>query len=103
MNSQWYQANPYQFHLLTLGTLHSLPTPVPRNNQKIVKPQFFEYLDKEKEAWEAVHSVRNWIIRRTTGQVGLCLSLKIGAFANGEMCRTGTFGGLVDGVRQRLP
>ncbi|KAM6494899.1 Rad17 cell cycle checkpoint domain containing protein [Amanita muscaria] len=66
----WYQANPYQFHLLTLGTLHSLPTPVPRNNQKIVKPQFFEYLEKEKEAWEAVHNVRNWIIRRTTGQDG---------------------------------
>ncbi|THH00552.1 hypothetical protein EW145_g7063 [Phellinidium pouzarii] len=24
----WYQTNPHQFHLLTLGTLHALPSPV---------------------------------------------------------------------------
>ncbi|KAF8347458.1 Rad17 cell cycle checkpoint protein-domain-containing protein [Amanita rubescens] len=61
----WYQANPYRFHLLTLGTLHSLPSPVPRRNQKVVKPEFFEYREKEKEAWGTVHDVRNWVVRRT--------------------------------------
>ncbi|KAK2467922.1 hypothetical protein APHAL10511_000217 [Amanita phalloides] len=64
----WYQANPHQFHLLTLGTLHSLPSPVPRKNQKILKPQFFEYLEKEKEAWGAVHDVHNWLMHRTSSQ-----------------------------------
>ncbi|KAJ7263109.1 Rad17 cell cycle checkpoint protein-domain-containing protein [Mycena rebaudengoi] len=50
----WYQANPHRFHLLTLGTLHSLPTPVTRRSQKIFKPEFFDFLNREKDAWEAV-------------------------------------------------
>ncbi|KAJ7025587.1 Rad17 cell cycle checkpoint protein-domain-containing protein [Mycena alexandri] len=58
----WYQANPHRFHLLTLGTLHSLPSPVPRRSQKMFKPEFFEYLNKEKDAWEAVRDVRGWIM-----------------------------------------
>ncbi|KAJ7148866.1 hypothetical protein C8R46DRAFT_1311007 [Mycena filopes] len=58
----WYQANPHRFHLLTLGTLHSLPSPVPRRSQKMFKPEFFEYLNKEKDAWEAVRDVRGWIV-----------------------------------------
>ncbi|KAJ3740153.1 Rad17 cell cycle checkpoint protein-domain-containing protein [Lentinula detonsa] len=58
----WYQVNPYRFHLLALGTLHSLPTPVPRLNQKVCKPEFFDNLNKEKEAWEGVRDVRSWII-----------------------------------------
>ncbi|KAF7325912.1 hypothetical protein MKEN_00442000 [Mycena kentingensis (nom. inval.)] len=58
----WYQANPHQFHLLALGTLHSLPSPVPRKNQKPFKPQFFDFLAKEKDAWEAVRDVRGWIM-----------------------------------------
>ncbi|KAJ7242936.1 hypothetical protein C8J57DRAFT_1477252 [Mycena rebaudengoi] len=49
----WYQANPHRFHLLTLGTLHSLPTPVTRRSQKIFKTEFFDFLNREKEAWEA--------------------------------------------------
>ncbi|KAJ7694789.1 Rad17 cell cycle checkpoint protein-domain-containing protein [Mycena rosella] len=57
----WYQANPHRFHLLTLGTLHSLPTPVPRRAQKVFKPEFFDFLTKEKDAWEGVRDVRGWI------------------------------------------
>ncbi|KAF9070729.1 Rad17 cell cycle checkpoint protein-domain-containing protein [Rhodocollybia butyracea] len=58
----WYQANPHRFHLLALGTLHSLPTPVLRQGQKVFKPDFFDNLDKEKEAWEGVKDVRSWIV-----------------------------------------
>ncbi|KAJ7170997.1 Rad17 cell cycle checkpoint protein-domain-containing protein [Mycena filopes] len=58
----WYQANPHRFHLLTLGTLHSLPSPVPRRSQKMFKPEFFEYLNKEKDAWEAVRDIRGWLV-----------------------------------------
>lgn len=35
----------------------------------MVKPQFFEYLEKEKEAWAAVHDVRNWVVRKTSAHV----------------------------------
>ncbi|KAJ7856757.1 Rad17 cell cycle checkpoint protein-domain-containing protein [Mycena olivaceomarginata] len=58
----WYQANPHRFHLLTMGTLHSLPSPVPRRGQKLFKPEFFDYLTKEKDAWDAVRDVRGWIV-----------------------------------------
>ncbi|KAJ7248242.1 Rad17 cell cycle checkpoint protein-domain-containing protein [Mycena haematopus] len=62
----WYQANPHRFHLLTMGTLHSLPTPVPRRGQKLFKPEFFDYLAKEKDAWDAVRDVRGWIVEDAT-------------------------------------
>ncbi|KAJ6460973.1 Rad17 cell cycle checkpoint protein-domain-containing protein [Mycena sanguinolenta] len=62
----WYQANPHRFHLLTMGTLHSLPTPVPRRSQKLFKPEFFDYLTKEKDAWDAVRDVRGWIVEDAT-------------------------------------
>ncbi|KAF7973610.1 hypothetical protein HWV62_14780 [Athelia sp. TMB] len=58
---QWYQANPAQFHLLALGALHSLPTPVERRGQVFCKPQFFEALRREKEAGEAVVHVQRWL------------------------------------------
>ncbi|PPQ88176.1 hypothetical protein CVT25_005141 [Psilocybe cyanescens] len=57
----WYQANPHQFHLLTLGTLHSLPSPVPRRSQKYFKPEFFGFLQKEKDAWDGVCATRDWL------------------------------------------
>ncbi|KIK63965.1 hypothetical protein GYMLUDRAFT_40178 [Collybiopsis luxurians FD-317 M1] len=60
----WHQINPYRFHLMALGTLHSLPTPVPRLSQKVYKPDFFENLNKEKEAREGVRDVRSWIIEQ---------------------------------------
>ncbi|KAF5381671.1 hypothetical protein D9615_005567 [Tricholomella constricta] len=58
----WYQANPHRFHLLTLGALHSLPSPVARRNQKILKPAFFDCLQKEKSAWEGVRDARGWAL-----------------------------------------
>ncbi|KDR70220.1 hypothetical protein GALMADRAFT_255090 [Galerina marginata CBS 339.88] len=57
----WYQANPHQFHLLTLGTLHSLPSPVPRRSQKYFKPEFFSFLQKEKDAWDGVRATQDWL------------------------------------------
>lgn len=59
----WYQANPHRFHLLTLGTLHSLPSPVPRRSQKVFKPEFFNSLQREKDARDAVTITREWIAR----------------------------------------
>lgn len=50
--------NPFRFHLLTLGTLHSLPCPVTRRGQKILKPEFFEMLKREREAEEGIELVR---------------------------------------------
>ncbi|KAF8588611.1 Rad17-domain-containing protein [Ramaria rubella] len=43
------QQNPHQFHILTLGVLHSLPSPVPRRSQKMLKPEFFDILKKTRE------------------------------------------------------
>jgi len=60
---QWYQTNPHQFHLLALGTLHSLPAPVQRRGQRVYKPDFFNTLEKEKNAWEGVRDVRGWIVK----------------------------------------
>ncbi|TRM58560.1 Rad17 cell cycle checkpoint protein-domain-containing protein [Schizophyllum amplum] len=57
----WYQANPHRFHLLALGTMHSLPTPVPRKGHKQYKPYFFEALSKEKDAYDGVRDVRSWL------------------------------------------
>ncbi|RDX46443.1 Rad17-domain-containing protein [Lentinus brumalis] len=57
----WYQANPHQFHLVALGTLHALPTPVPRRNQKPYKPAFFENLRRQNEAEDGVRDVQMWL------------------------------------------
>ncbi|KAH8109931.1 P-loop containing nucleoside triphosphate hydrolase protein [Phellopilus nigrolimitatus] len=57
----WYQTNPHQFHLLTLGTLHALPTPVSRRSQKMYKPEFFEVLKKTRKADDAVGDVWRWL------------------------------------------
>ncbi|KIY72588.1 Rad17-domain-containing protein [Cylindrobasidium torrendii FP15055 ss-10] len=61
---QWYQANPYRFHILTAGTLHALPSPVERRHQKVFKPEFFGNLEKEKNAWSSVDDVRRWVSTR---------------------------------------
>ncbi|PFH51634.1 hypothetical protein AMATHDRAFT_2909 [Amanita thiersii Skay4041] len=84
----WYQANPYRFHILSMGTLHALPSPVTRRNQKFIKPQFFEYLENEKEAWDSVHDTRNWLAHsanksldnswRTCSWSGMEVALELG-------------------------
>lgn len=58
---QWQQANPHRFHLLTLGTMHSLPTPVPRRNQKAYKPAFFDVLKRERESEDGIREVHEWL------------------------------------------
>jgi cell cycle checkpoint protein len=45
-----------------MGTLHALPSPVVRKSQKICKPDFFENLNAEKDAWAGVMDVRRWLI-----------------------------------------
>ncbi|KAG6888227.1 hypothetical protein C0992_009277 [Termitomyces sp. T32_za158] len=67
----WYQANPHQFHLLTLGTIHSLPSPVTRRSQTITKPVFFDCLQREKNAWEGVRDARGWALGDGTSQTDL--------------------------------
>ncbi|KAH9914163.1 Rad17-domain-containing protein [Epithele typhae] len=59
----WHQANPHHFHLVALGTLHALPSPVPRRNQKPFKPAFFESLRRQRAAEEGVQSVQAWLQR----------------------------------------
>ena len=63
---QWYQANPHQFHVVALGTLHALPTPVPRRSQKPFKPAFFETLRQQHEAEDGVRDVQLWLQRVRT-------------------------------------
>lgn len=60
---QWHQANPHRFHLLALGTLHSLPSPVQRRNQKPYKPAFFEALQRERPAEDGLRDVQDWLLR----------------------------------------
>ncbi|KAF9644261.1 hypothetical protein BDM02DRAFT_3103228, partial [Thelephora ganbajun] len=68
---EWYQTNPHRLHLLTLGTLHSLPVPVPRRSQKMFKPEFFEQLKRTREASDATWDVSDWLnrVRQESTQV----------------------------------
>ncbi|KZT21907.1 hypothetical protein NEOLEDRAFT_1098529 [Neolentinus lepideus HHB14362 ss-1] len=58
---QWYQTNPNSFHLVSLGTLHSLPSPVPRRSQQMYKPEFFENLKQCRDSQDAVEDVMQWL------------------------------------------
>ncbi|KAI0689660.1 Rad17 cell cycle checkpoint protein-domain-containing protein [Cytidiella melzeri] len=60
----WQQANPHQFHLVTLGTLHSLPSPVPRRGQRPYKPEFFDNLKFTREGVDGLRDVQDWLRRR---------------------------------------
>lgn len=53
--------SPYAFPTLTLSTLHSLPTPVPRNGQKVCKPTWFDVHTRELEASDAIGDVLRWL------------------------------------------
>lgn len=54
-------SSPYAFPTLTLSTLHSLPTPVPRSGQKVCKPSWFDVRTKELDALNAVGDVLGWL------------------------------------------
>jgi cell cycle checkpoint protein len=58
---QWYDANPHAFHMLALGTLHSLPSPVHRTGQLICKPEFFGALRREQAAGDALERTSSWL------------------------------------------
>jgi cell cycle checkpoint protein len=58
---QWYDANPHTFHMLALGTLHSLPSPVQRTGQLICKPEFFGALRREQAARDALERTSSWL------------------------------------------
>lgn len=53
-----------KFHALTMGTLISLPSPVPRQGQKLFKPDYFEYLKKDHNANDAILDVQEWLWTR---------------------------------------
>ncbi|KAI0827180.1 Rad17-domain-containing protein [Trametes gibbosa] len=57
----WYQTNPHHFHLVALGTLHALPSPVPRRNQKSFKPAFFDAIRRTSEVEDGVRDVQMWL------------------------------------------
>ncbi|EGO29654.1 hypothetical protein SERLADRAFT_445435 [Serpula lacrymans var. lacrymans S7.9] len=59
--------NPHIFHLLTLGTLHSLPSPVARRGQLVCKPEFFDVRKREVEAADAVRDVQLWVTSKDAG------------------------------------
>lgn len=46
---------------MALGTLHALPSPVPRRNQKPFKPAFFDSLRRQHEAEDGVSDVQVWL------------------------------------------
>ncbi|KAH9177779.1 Rad17-domain-containing protein [Lactarius sanguifluus] len=60
-SENWYDANPHAFHIQALGTLHSLPSPVPRTGQRIFKPAFFSSLQKQQSARDALDQTSNWL------------------------------------------
>ena len=60
-SDQWYDANPHTFHMLALGTLHSLPSPVQRTGQLICKPEFFGALRREQAAGDALERTSSWL------------------------------------------
>ncbi|KAH9989612.1 Rad17 cell cycle checkpoint protein-domain-containing protein [Russula vinacea] len=60
-SENWYDTNPHTFHILALGTLHSLPSPVLRTGQLIRKPEFFGALQRERGARDALERTSSWL------------------------------------------
>ncbi|KAH9060573.1 Rad17-domain-containing protein [Lactarius vividus] len=58
-NLSWTDANNSEN--APLGTLHSLPSPVPRTGQRIFKPAFFSSLQKQQSARDALDQTSNWL------------------------------------------
>lgn len=48
----------YAFYLTSGGLLQSLPAPVPRKNQKLVKPEWFDILRRMKDAEQQIDGCR---------------------------------------------
>ncbi|KAK7689412.1 hypothetical protein QCA50_007204 [Cerrena zonata] len=65
-----WQGNPYRFHLISLGTLHSLPSPVTRRNQKNYKPEFFDVLKRSRDCEDGIRDTHQWIRKDEYGRAG---------------------------------
>ncbi|TDL27922.1 P-loop containing nucleoside triphosphate hydrolase protein [Rickenella mellea] len=84
----WHQANPHQFHLLAMGTLHSLPSPVARRSQKMFKPEFFDALKRSHEADDAIADVREWMQNLFIASDGVTYeSISTGGWSKDEVVR----------------
>jgi len=42
---------------------------VPRRSQKYFKPEFFSFLQKEKDAWDSVRTTKDWITENEAKEV----------------------------------
>lgn len=49
-----------KFHMIAGGTLMGLPSPVPRLNQKMYKPHYFESLKESQRVGASVIEVADW-------------------------------------------
>ncbi|KAK8869618.1 hypothetical protein IAR55_000185 [Kwoniella newhampshirensis] len=58
------QAIAYSLHLSIRGMLMSLPSPVPRKSQKVIKPQFFEAYRTERDNLVALDSATRYTIKK---------------------------------------
>lgn len=81
---QWLQANPHRFHLLALGTMHALPTPVARRGQKFFKPEFFDYLKQEQAAGDATRDTLHWL--QNVSAAPSTGAWRAGGWTNTEIC-----------------
>ncbi|KAF8320279.1 Rad17-domain-containing protein [Clavulina sp. PMI_390] len=63
MNGLHAATSEYAFHLTSGGSLHSLPSPVPRRNQKVLGAEYFEVLRHTKKADAQIDSVNAWLSR----------------------------------------
>jgi len=66
----WYSSNPHRFHLVSLGTMHSLPCPVTRRSQKPYKPEIFDVMKTEREVGDGIVDVHDWLRRDEFGCAG---------------------------------
>ena len=72
---------------------------MPRRSQKVFKPEFFNSLQKEKDARDAVTITREWIAREDLKVVGaLSLLLSSDLYSSLSGSRTRQLNVLADGV-----
>ncbi|KAJ9118987.1 hypothetical protein QFC24_005953 [Naganishia onofrii] len=58
----------YAFHLAVRGSLAALPHPVPKNGQKLVKPQFFGHMKTKRENEDSIIEAAKWLTARCIRQ-----------------------------------
>ncbi|KAK4685335.1 cell cycle checkpoint protein, partial [Tremellales sp. Uapishka_1] len=58
------QAIAYSLHLTIRGALMALPSPVPRNKQKVLKPQFFEAFRSERDNAQLLNTATGYMVTK---------------------------------------